>query len=180
MNSPRSLGQGKETGLLLRTFHLVYFMAPAYVANMSAPLIKYWTGWNRPISRRWLGSHKTVMGFAIGVLGALATAFVQHVIGYETGITDAHGWVEWGSRFGLGAMAGDSAKSFFKRRLGIPPGSPWIPVDQLDFVLGALILVAPRSALSLGDIAIVLSLTVGGHVVVNHVAYWLGVRDVKW
>jgi CDP-2,3-bis-(O-geranylgeranyl)-sn-glycerol synthase len=77
-------------------------------------------------------------------------------------------------------MAGDSAKSFFKRRLGIPPGSPWIPFDQLDFVLGAMILVAPRSALSLGDIAIVLTLTVGGHIVVNHVGYWLGVRDVKW
>ena len=66
-----ALTRQKETGLLLRTFHLVYFMAPAYVANMSAPLIKYWTGWNRPISRRWLGSHKTVMGFAIGVLGVL-------------------------------------------------------------------------------------------------------------
>jgi hypothetical protein len=43
-----------------------------------------------------------------------------------------------------------------------------------------LIFVAPRPARSLGDIAIVLSLTVSGHVVVNHVAYWLGVRDVKW
>jgi CDP-2,3-bis-(O-geranylgeranyl)-sn-glycerol synthase len=47
-------------------------------------------------------------------------------------------------RFGLGAMADDSAKSFFKRRLGIPPGSPRIPFDQLDFVLRALIFVAPR------------------------------------
>jgi CDP-2,3-bis-(O-geranylgeranyl)-sn-glycerol synthase len=155
-------------------------MAPAYAANMSAPLIKYWNGWNRPISRRWLGSHKTVMGFAAGLLGALATAFAQHVLGYDTGIADDRGWVECGSRFGLGAMVGDSAKSFVKRRLGIPPGSSWIPFDQLDFVAGALVLVAPRSALSLGDIALVLGLTAGGHIVVNHLAYWLGVRDVKW
>jgi CDP-2,3-bis-(O-geranylgeranyl)-sn-glycerol synthase len=155
-------------------------MAPAYVANMSAPLIRYWRGWNRPISRRWLGSHKTVTGFAIGVLGALATAFAQHLLGCETGIVDKHAWVENGLRFGLGAMTGDSAKSFVKRRLGIAPGSPWIPFDQLDFAVGALIFVAPRSALSLGDIAIVLSLTIAGHVVVNHVAYGLGIRDVKW
>jgi CDP-2,3-bis-(O-geranylgeranyl)-sn-glycerol synthase len=155
-------------------------MAPAYVANMSAPLIKYWNGWNRPISQRWLGTHKTVMGFALGVLGALGTAFVQNVLGYQTGIVDHHEWFSLGAAFGLGAMAGDSAKSFFKRRLGIPSGSPWIPFDQLDFVLGALMLVAPRSALSLGDIAIVVSLTFGGHIAVNHVAYWLGIRDVKW
>jgi hypothetical protein len=39
---------------------------------------------------------------------------------------------------------------------------------------------APRAALSLGDIAIVLALTAIGHITVNHLAYWLGIRDVKW
>jgi CDP-2,3-bis-(O-geranylgeranyl)-sn-glycerol synthase len=158
----------------------MYFMAPAYVANMSAPLVKYWRGWNRPISARWLGSNKTVVGFAMGGVGALATAFGQSLVGYETGITDHQAWLDLGARFGLEAMAGDSVKSFFKRRLGISPGSPWIPFDQLDFGVGALILVAPRAALSLGDIAIVLALTAIGHIAVNHLAYWLGIRDVKW
>lgn len=153
-------------------------MAPAYVANMSPPLVKYWTGWNAPISSRWLGSHKTVMGFVAGLLGALAATLVQHFIGYETGINA--GWVESGLRFGLGAMGGDSVKSFFKRRLGIAPGRPWIPFDQLDFVVGALSLVAPRSALGPSDIVLVLGLSFGGHIVVNHAAYWLGIRDVKW
>jgi hypothetical protein len=32
----------------------------------------------------------------------------------------------------------DSVKSFVKRRVGIAPGAPWIPFDQLDFVIGAL------------------------------------------
>ena len=155
-------------------------MAPAYVANMAPPLIKYWKGWNRPISPRWLGSHKTMMGFAAGLVGALAATFVQHAIACEAGIVDYDRWLELGLRFGLGAMVGDSAKSFFKRRLRIPPGRPWIPFDQLDFVVGALILVASRSALSLGDIAIALGLSFGGHIAVNHTAYWLGIRDVKW
>ncbi|MBI1848425.1 MAG: CDP-archaeol synthase [Candidatus Rokubacteria bacterium] len=155
-------------------------MAPAYVANMSAPLIRYWRGWNRPISSRWLGTHKTVMGFAAGLLGALIMTFLQHLIGWRTGVVDHDRWVELGLRFGVGAMAGDSAKSFFKQRLRIPPGRPWIPFDQLDFVLGALIVVAPRAALGLGDIALVLGVSAAGHIAVNHAAYWLGIRDVKW
>jgi CDP-2,3-bis-(O-geranylgeranyl)-sn-glycerol synthase len=165
--------------LFLRALHLVYFMAPAYAANMAPPLIKYWRGWNRPISPRWLGSHKTVMGFAAGLLGALATTFVQHAIAGATGIA-VDGWPELGLRFGLGAMLGDTVKSFFKRRLHIAPGHPWVPFDQLDFVAGALILVAAGSALGPSDLALVLVLSFGGHIAVNHVAYWLGIRDVKW
>jgi CDP-2,3-bis-(O-geranylgeranyl)-sn-glycerol synthase len=155
-------------------------MAPAYVANMVAPLTRYWRGWNRPISTRWLGSHKTVIGFAAGLLGALATSFVQNAIGYDTGIVDSEHWAELGLRFGVGAMGGDCAKSFFKRRLGIRPGQPWLPFDQVDFVLGALILVAPRSTLGLGDVVLVLALSFIGHIAVNHTAYWLGIREVKW
>ena len=155
-------------------------MAPAYVANMAPPLTRYWRGWNRPISARWLGSHKTVIGFAAGLLGALATSFVQHAVGYDTPIADGNNWVELGLRFGVGAMAGDSAKSFFKRRRGVPPGQPWLPFDQIDFVLGALILVAPYSTLGLGDVVLVLGLSFGGHIAVNHAAYCLGLRDVKW
>jgi CDP-2,3-bis-(O-geranylgeranyl)-sn-glycerol synthase len=155
-------------------------MAPAYVANMSPPLVKYWRAWNRPISLRWLGSHKTVVGFAAGVLGAIATTLVQHVIGYTAGIVDYDGWLELGFRFGLGAMAGDSVKSFFKRCFHVPPGAPWIPFDQLDFALGALVLVAPRAILGLSDVVIVVALSFGGHVLINHTAYRLGIRDVKW
>ena len=55
-----------------------------------------------------------------------------------------------------------------------------IPFDQLDFVVGALILVAPWASLTTSDLALLLGLTFVGHVVVNHAAYTLGVRDVKW
>jgi TolB-like protein len=49
-------------------------------------------------------------------------------------------WLMWvlGQQAGVGAMAGDSAKSFVKRRLRIPPGRPWLPFDQVDFVMSSL------------------------------------------
>jgi CDP-2,3-bis-(O-geranylgeranyl)-sn-glycerol synthase len=86
-----------------------------------------------------------------------------------------------GSRSAFDSAPGPwRAKSFVKRRLRIPPGTRWIPWDQVDFVLGALILVSGQAALSWPDRALILLLSAAGHVLVSHVGYWTGVRDVKW
>ena len=56
---------------------LAYLMLPAYFANMAAPFAKFWPGWNAPISRRWLGEHKTVVGFLLGVAAGVLTSYLQ-------------------------------------------------------------------------------------------------------
>lgn len=166
--------------LVLRGAQLVYFMAPAYVANMVPPLVRYWRGWNPPISRRWLGTHKTVLGFAAGVLAAVLAALAQSHLAWAGTIAVDETWLGLGLRFGVGAMGGDAVKSLFKRRAGIPPGKPWIPFDQVDFVLGALVLVRPVADLTWPDMAAILLVSAAGHVLVNHLGYWLGVRPSKW
>jgi CDP-2,3-bis-(O-geranylgeranyl)-sn-glycerol synthase len=166
--------------VLFRIVQLLYFMTPAYVANMAPPFVRYWQGWNRPISERWLGSHKTVAGFAAGVAGAVLVTFAQRYLGWDGALVAYGAWVELGVRFGAGAMVGDCLKSFFKRRRGVAPGSTWIPFDQLDFVLGALVFVWPRAALAWSDVAIILVLSFAGHILVNHVGYRLGVRPARW
>lgn len=164
---------------LCRVVQLLYFMAPAYAANMAPPFVRYWRGWNRPISRRWLGTHKTVVGFGLGVVAAVVATFIQSRIGWDGALVAYEHWATLGLRFGVGAMAGDVAKSFVKRRAGIAPGDPWIPWDQIDFVLGALTLVWGAAALSWADLVIVLLLSGIGHVLVNRLGYWLGIRDAK-
>ena len=159
---------------------LLYFMAPAYAANMAPPFVRYWKGWNRPISRRWLGEHKTIIGFGIGVLAAVVMTFIQSRVAWPGALIAYDHWPALGVRFGVGAMAGDVAKSFVKRRRGIAPGHPWIPWDQVDFALGALALVWGRAALPWLDLATILLLTVAGHILVNHLGYWIGIRDVRW
>jgi CDP-2,3-bis-(O-geranylgeranyl)-sn-glycerol synthase len=37
---------------MIRALELLYFMAPAYAANMASPFTRYWRGWNGPLSRR--------------------------------------------------------------------------------------------------------------------------------
>jgi CDP-2,3-bis-(O-geranylgeranyl)-sn-glycerol synthase len=105
---------------------LVYFMAPAYAANMAPPLVRLWRGWNPPIHSRWLGSHKTVLGFLAGVLAALATAFAQHGLGWQTGIGQGDGWVDLGLRLGVGAMAGDVTPSRVWTRASASVSTRWL------------------------------------------------------
>lgn len=159
---------------------LVYFMAPAYVANMVPPFTRCWSGWNRPISKRWLGSHKTVLGFGSGVLAGVLVTFVQSRIAWKGALVNDPPWLTLGLRLGGGAMLGDSAKSFVKRRVGIPPGKPWIPWDQLDFVIGALALVARIAPLTRVDVLAILLVSLTGHILVTRLGYWAGIRDVRW
>lgn len=155
-------------------------MAPAYAANMAPPFVRFWRGWNGPICERWLGSHKTVVGAALGVVAAVGVTSVQSRLDWSGDLVADDRWPELGVRFGVGAMAGDVLKSYVKRRRGIRPGSSWVPADQLDFVLGALALVGSRAGLARADIATILALSFVGHIAVNHAACALGIRDTRW
>ena len=159
---------------------LVYVMLPAYVANMAAAFAKFWPGWNRPISRRWLGDHKTVVGFLLGVIAAVVVSYLQSRISWSPqGLAPSH-WLALGYAQGIGAMFGDAVKSFVKRRVGIAPGSPWIPADELDFIIGALLLGWPWLQLQPIEIALILAFTFLAHIATNHVAFRLKIRDAKW
>jgi len=159
---------------------LVYLMLPAYLANMAPPFTRFWRGWNRPISSKWLGDHKTVMGFIAGLTVAMVTTFVQSTIPWREDLLPYARWPLLGMAFGLGAMGGDTLKSLLKRLTGIPPGRPWIPMDQLDFVLGSLLLIAPFAHVGWPDIAVILLVSFLGDIAVNHLSYALGIRETKW
>lgn len=173
----------KITDVVPRAQHvlqLVYLMLPAYLANMAPPFTRFWPGWNRPISRRWLGDHKTVVGFCAGIVVAVLAAFVQSKVSWSGGLLPYAQWPLLGLALGLGAMAGDSFKSLLKRLCGIAPGGPWIPMDQLDFVAGSLLLILPFATLTWLDIATILVVSFVGDIAVNHLSYALGIRNTKW
>lgn len=163
-----------------RIVQLAYLMLPAYLANMAPPFTRYWPGWNRPISRKWLGDHKTVVGFGAGLTVAMAATFVQSKLNWHGGLLPYAEWPLLGLAFGVGAMGGDSLKSFVKRLKGIPPGRPWIPMDQLDFVVGSLLLVMPIARVEWPDIVIIIFVSFAGDIVVNHLSFALGIRESEW
>lgn len=165
---------------MTHVLQLLYLMLPIYIANMAPPFVKYWHGWNRPISLRHLGSHKTVVGFALGVVMAVAVSYGQSKIAWSRSLISHGHWILLGIAAGSGAMLGDSLKSWFKRRLGIAPGRRWIPFDQLDFVLGGLLALSFWIRPSLSDIILILVISVAGDIAVNQLSYRLGVRETSW
>lgn len=159
---------------------LFYLMLPIYLANMAPPFVKFWHGWNRPISKRLLGNHKTILGFAAGVATAMITAYLQSQVRWTGGLISYDNWLVVGLAAGVGAMAGDSIKSYFKRLRNIAPGSSWIPWDQFDFILGGLLALLPWIRLSALDLAWIFGFTFLAAIAVNHVAYYWGIRETKW
>lgn len=165
---------------LLRLLQLVLFMTPAYCANMAAPFVRYWSGWNRPINEALFGSHKTVVGFLAGMLAAIVATATLHWIDTPFSLISGDHWFALGICSGFGAMGGDTLKSYFKRRAGIPPGARWVPFDQLDFAIGTLLMTAWSADLHAVDILAILALTFVGHVAVNRLAFLAGIKDDPW
>lgn len=163
-----------------RLLQLLYFMLPAYAANMAPPFLRYWHGWNRPIHEHLLGAHKTVLGFALGVGVALLLTAIQAAVATPLALVGYAHWPLLGLGFGAGAMLGDSIKSLVKRRIGIAPGARWFPFDQLDFAIGALVFVGAPARLSWLDVAVILAVSLAGDLVVNRVAFLLHIKDAPW
>lgn len=159
---------------------LIYLMLPVYFANMAPPFVKYWHGWNPPISRRYLGDHKTTLGFILGIATALAVALLQSRIQWVGSLVSYDQWISIGVATGLGAMLGDSIKSFFKRRLKISPGESWIPFDQLDFVCGGILALEFWYSFAWLDVIEIVVFSFAADIIVNHVSFFLGIRSTKW
>ncbi len=171
----------------------LWAMLPAYVPNNAAVL----AGGGRPIDggrvlggARLLGDGKTWRGAIVGTLVGAAVALVLNAV-----VVSARGFlgVEL-PRFppaaivGLpaGAILGDIAASFLKRRTGRERGAPFPGVDQLDFVVGALVVTALIAPAWFGEvftptvILVVLLVTPLLHIGTNGLAYWAGLKDEPW
>ncbi|MBI2446042.1 CDP-2,3-bis-(O-geranylgeranyl)-sn-glycerol synthase [Candidatus Micrarchaeota archaeon] len=169
---------------------LLLFILPAYVANAVPVLIPGRTpidlGQRHDDGNRWFGPGKTFRGFVAGT--AAGTLFGILLAWYwPQALPLLHFEEKAGLSFLLafGAMSGDLAGSFLKRRLHVPPGGKIRFLDQVPFVLVALalaILAFPVLAGPIGwwGLAFLLAFTVLIHRAVNFVAFCAGLKKVPW
>lgn len=174
---------------LLKCF---YLMLPAYFANMAPVMVRkinlfaFPVDFNNTIgSKPILGRNKTFRGIVFGTIFAVIIAYLQYLLydieffrnisffGYQN-------WLLFGFLMGLGALTGDLIKSFFKRRLGISPGDKFIPFDQADFVVGAMIFIMPVFNVTFKIFFASLLVSFVSHIAINHIAFYLKIRNEKW
>ena len=164
----------------------IWFFLPAFVGNQFPGLFGWVLTkfdrhhWNFPVSVRWLGRNKTWLAYPAATVGAVVTIYLQRPWGESELINYSRPdlWLV-GVLFGVGIVAGDHVKSFFKRRQRIKPGDPWWPYDQLDFVVGGLLFVSLLLGWNVWPTAIVIvPLTLIAHPLGNRIGYQLGVRKV--
>lgn len=179
--------------ILIACITTLYFILPAYFSNGSGLLF----GGGLPVDFgksdkngvRWIGDGVTWKGFIAGTLVGTITGAIQGFLGpviiKEFGqyiitpiITNIPEGIVIGFLLGFGALLGDAIGSFLKRRLGIGRGKPAPILDQLDFIIVALILVSFVVKLEWFVVVIALVLTLVIHLLTNTGAYLFGIKDV--
>lgn len=172
-----------------------WFFIPAGLANgapvlaavlpklrdLNAPLDagKSWRG------KRIFGEHKTWRGLAVGVFAATAATTLQWLLAqipsvnsYFAPLNYAHApFLLMGILFGVGVIAGDAIESFFKRQAGIKPGHSWFPFDQIDYIIGGALAVAPIMRLTLVQYAWMLGLWLIIHMAGTYLGYLGHLKD---
>ncbi len=171
----------------------VWLLIPAYTPNNFAVLV----GGGVPIDfgkkfidgKRILGDGKTIRGFIGGVAGGVLIANIQYVIEkvFKIGLFSSLSYTHFLTLVFLlafGAMLGDSIGSFIKRRFGYERGAKFPVVDQMTFLIVALILASTYKyfwqLFSYEIILTALIITPILHLGVNYIAYKLNLKEVPW
>jgi CDP-2,3-bis-(O-geranylgeranyl)-sn-glycerol synthase len=171
-------GSAQNTFTITDLLIAIYIAVPAYVAN-STPVV---LGGGAPIDRgrrlidgrRMLGTNKTIKGFAYGLLLGSLAGLAEAVLFANYAL------ISVGVIASLGALLGDLFGAFLKRRLDIAPGNALPVVDQLDFILGAILFTYPLLNVTVGAVLILVIATLPIHLLSNAVAYMLRLKNRRW
>lgn len=152
------------------------FIGPSYVAN-AAPLL---FGGGRTLDggrvlsdgQPIFGSHKTVRGVFAGILAGTLIGFAESLVDSRLLLA--------GFMIALGAVSGDLLGAFIKRRLRVAPGRAFPILDQLDFVLGSLVLGYYFFPIGIPSVILFVVVTPPIHLATNYGAYLLGIKKTYW
>jgi len=115
--------------------------------------------------RPLFGSSKTIRGIVVAVMATSACAPVLGVA-WTTGLV-----------IGVAAMVGDLISSFIKRRMGRPPSSRALGLDQLPESLLPALACMSRLGLAFADVILIVALFSVGELVLSRLLFKLHIRD---
>ncbi len=176
-------------------FFALWFFLPAGLANMfpifaaHTPVLKKW---GYPLDfyfhfrgRRLLGSNKTVRGLLVAIITGIVTVWIQEIIFGHWSFLQRISPINYseinplilGFLLGFGAIGGDALESFFKRQINIPEGESWFFFDQMDYILGGLILSYLYLPMELKYYVLIILFFFVLHLISSGVGFLLGLKQ---
>ena len=149
----------------------IWIYLPAYFAN-AAPVA---LGGGPPLDggEKWLdgkpflGSHKTLRGCIVGIIAGIGIGILQ-------------GNLLSGLSQGIGAILGDLLSSFLKRRWDVAPGESSPLLDQLDFIIVAIILSQPFTRATFTEMIVIIIVTIPIHYIMNYFSWLVKMKEHPW
>jgi len=162
-----------------------WIIAPAYAANAFPPLLKgkHPLDLGRKMGKnRILGDGKTFEGTFGGIAFGTLVGYIQQLIHpyFIEELQLPPMTLHLAFLLALGAVLGDITWSFIKRRLGIPRGQSVPIANQLDFLLGALLLGSLIYEFECGTIFFLIMITPAIHLLANTLAFIAKLKRVPW
>lgn len=173
----------------------IWFLLPAAVANVVpifSAAIPGLRRWNAPIDggrtfrgHELLGSHKTWRGLISGIIAATITLWLQQVaVEHTVWLRELTSNIDYaslptlllGPLFAIGALGGDAVESFFKRQRDIKSGHAWVPFDQIDYIIGAVIVTLPFVILTPLQYLWIIAIWFGVHLLASYLGWLVGLK----
>jgi len=173
----------------------IWFLLPAAMSNavpILAAAIPFLKKFDAPIDAgktwrgyRLLGPHKTWRGIISGIIIATIALWVQQML------FNHFEWAQYlagdvnyaalpvlilGPLFAIGALGGDAIESFFKRQKNISSGGAWVPFDQLDYIIGSVIVSLFFVILPPLQYVWIFVVWFLGHLLASYIGYKLGLK----
>ncbi|MFX1506864.1 MAG: CDP-2,3-bis-(O-geranylgeranyl)-sn-glycerol synthase [Promethearchaeota archaeon] len=194
--------------LMYLIINALIFIFPAFVANAAPTILGRGKRLNAPIdcgkywkdNKRILGDGKTIRGFISGVVCGMMSCVGIFVITNFSGYSLEYinyfqsSILYWaihklgnnyiilcaliGFLLGSGALIGDIIGSFIKRRSGLQRGESFPFMDQLGFLVVALVFVFPVIPWPLVWLLVLAPSTLGLHIGLNILSYVVGIQEV--
>ena len=164
---------------LLITF---FYVAPLYIANSSPVIVhgKIPLDLNKKIFNEPIfGKGKTILGTIAGITIGTGTGTILYLL-FPFVQTILPNYILLAFLLSLGAIMGDLTKSFFKRRFHIQSGQKWELADQLDFIIGGIVLSTIVRLPELWLVILLLVATFFIHKSFNYIAFKLKLKSVPW
>ncbi|MDR0523894.1 MAG: CDP-2,3-bis-(O-geranylgeranyl)-sn-glycerol synthase [Candidatus Methanoplasma sp.] len=178
-----------------------WLFLPAMAPNSAAALFGRKARTKMDFGRSWrgrriLGDGKSWLGMFGGAFSGVALGLILMCVSHPFDPSGHWGFGSWGGGLGVllslsfGAILGDVAGAFVKRRLGMERGQKAPVLDQYDFVAGALLLTLlffPDWVLSayyegwhICALIAILAVMFFIHRAVNKIGFRMGVKKEPW